>query len=99
MASKTLFKSNQGCIPAADTVNEAGGVAYKFGNKHALAQLASTGCLNNTFYVSDTAQLDKVLELTKGLDPKFIAQVAVYARERGFMKDMPALLCACLAVN
>lgn len=78
-------------------INEAGGVAYRFTNKHALAQLAATGCLSAVYYANAHEQLDKVLNLCKGVDPLFIAKTAIYARKRGYMKDMPALLCAYLS--
>lgn len=99
MANKSLFnKANPAVkVPETDTVNEAGGKAYAFGPEHALAQLAATGCLNNTFYGTGEAQLDSVLDLANKVSPKFVAQTAIYARERGYMKDMPALLCAVLA--
>jgi 60 kDa SS-A/Ro ribonucleoprotein len=58
-----------------------------------------TGCMNNTFYVSAEEQLAKVLELCAEVEPEFIARAAVFCRERGFMKDMPALLCAVLSVR
>jgi 60 kDa SS-A/Ro ribonucleoprotein len=67
--------------------------------RHQLAQYATTGCLNATFYASAEAQLAKVLELCSQLDVKFIAQVAIYSRERGYMKDMPAFLAAVLAAR
>src|SRR5574341_334009 len=44
-------------------------------------------------------QLAKVLELCAEVDAEFIAKTAVFCRERGFMKDMPALLCAVLSVK
>ena len=94
MATKTLF-TNSGVSkrsPAADTVNEAGGRAYAMKPKSALAQLAVTGCFNQTFYASGQDQMDKVLDLVTKVDPEFVGKVAVYARERGFMKDMPAFL-------
>ena len=84
-------------VPITDTINEAGGKAFSFSPEHTLAQIAATGCLNSTFYASAEQHLDKVLELTNKVSPRFIAQTAVYARERGFMKDMPALLVAILA--
>jgi len=40
-----------------------------------------------------------VLELCADIDAEFIAKTAVFCRERGFMKDMPALLCAVLSVK
>ncbi|HLO00861.1 MAG TPA: hypothetical protein VK208_20555, partial [Pyrinomonadaceae bacterium] len=57
------------------------------------------GCLNTTFYASAIDQLAKVLELCAEIDAEFIARTAVFCRERGFMKDMPALLCAVLSVK
>jgi 60 kDa SS-A/Ro ribonucleoprotein len=98
MANKNLFQTVRGIFtPKADTVNEAGGTAYKLTPKAALAQYAATGCFSNTFYADAGEQLDKVLALTKELDAEFVAKVAVYAREKGFMKDMPALLTAILS--
>src|SRR6185295_7365311 len=42
-------------------------------------------------------QLVKVLALASKVSPEFIAKTAVFARERGYMKDMPAFLAAHLA--
>jgi 60 kDa SS-A/Ro ribonucleoprotein len=98
MANKNLFQTVRGLFtPKANTVNEAGGTAYKLTPKAALAQYAATGCFSQTFYADAAEQLDKVLELAKLLDAQFVARTAVYAREKGFMKDMPALLVAVLA--
>ncbi len=100
MANKNLFQSIIGrFLPKTDTVNEAGGNAYAFSPEHALAQLAATGCLNATFYASAETQLEHVIELASKVDPRFLAKVAIYAREKGFMKDMPALLCAILSMR
>lgn len=100
MANKNLFSSIRGMLaPRADHVNEAGGLAYRFSPEHALAQYAATGCLNSTFYASAGDQLDSVLGLCQKVEPEFIAKTALYARQRGFMKDMPALLCAELSVR
>src|SRR5262249_29534100 len=98
MANKTLFQSIWGAVlPAPNTRNSEAAPAYALEPRHALAQYASTGCLNTTFYATDTEQLDTVLALCEGLEPEFIARVAVHAREHLFMKDMPALLCAVLS--
>ena len=100
MANKTLFKSLVGkLMPATDALNEHLAPAYKLTPKQQLAQYAVTGCLNSTFYVSADEQLAKVLELCEQVDAKFIAKTAIYARKRGHMKDMPALLCAVLSVK
>ena len=100
MANRKLFRSLLGrLLPATNTINEAGGPAYAPAEKHQLAQYAATGSLNKTFYASDEEQLTKVLELCQAVEPEFIAKTAVFCRERGFMKDMPALLCAVLSVR
>src|ERR1700743_2770340 len=100
MANKTLFHSGRGALlPKADVPNEAGGAAYALSPKHALAQYAATGCLNSTYYASADDQLQKVLSLAKEVDAEFIAKTALYARQKGFMKDMPAVLCAALSVK
>lgn len=100
MANKNLFASFMGkLLPKADVINEAGGPAYAFGPEHALAQYAATGCLHGTFYASAQTQLDVVLKLAFDVDADFLAKTAVYARQRGHMKDMPALLLAVLSVR
>jgi 60 kDa SS-A/Ro ribonucleoprotein len=98
VANATLFRSIFGALlPRADARNEEGGRAYQRSPRQALAQLAATGCFNTTFYASAETQLDQVLELSARVSPEFVAKVAVYGRERGFMKDMPALLLAALS--
>src|SRR4029077_3781321 len=100
MANKTLFKSLIGkLMPATDALNEHRAPAYALSPKQQLAQYAATGCLNATFYASADEQLAKVLELCAEIDPEFIAKTAVFCRERGHMKDLPALLCAVLSVK
>ncbi|HTN73790.1 MAG TPA: RNA-binding protein, partial [Pirellulaceae bacterium] len=100
MANKTLFQTLIGkVLPQANTINAAGGVAYRMSAQHALAQYAATGCLNGTFYASGEEQLEQVLRLCESVSPEFIAQTALYARSKGHMKDMPALLLAVLSVK
>jgi 60 kDa SS-A/Ro ribonucleoprotein len=100
MANKNLFQTVRGIFtPKANTINEAGGTAYKLSPKAALAQYAATGCFSQTFYADAAEQLDKVLALANELDAEFVAKTAVYAREKGFMKDMPALLVAVLSTK
>lgn len=100
MANRSLFSSIAGrLLPRAAAVNEAGGRAYERTPKGALAQYAATGCLNGTYYATADEQLTKVLELAAAVDAPFVAKTAVYARERAFMKDMPALLLASLSAR
>jgi len=100
MANKSLFQSIRGLMtPKADATNEAGGLAYRRSDKQALAQYATTGCLGATFYAGGPEQLDATLKLCHAVQPEFIARAAIYAREHGHMKDMPALLLAVLSVR
>ena len=98
MVSPTLFPTQRGTkLPAATALNRSGSGAYALSARHQLAQLAATGALGSTFYASAESQLDQVLALAQSLDPAFVAKTAIYARQRGHMKDMPALLAAVLA--
>src|SRR5437764_6968902 len=100
MANKNLFASIAGKLaPKATAVNHEGGKAYALTPKHALAQYAATGCLNGTFYATAQEQLATVLSLCEGIDAEFIARTAIWCREEGAMKDMPALLCAVLSTR
>lgn len=78
-------------------INNAGGDAYAMSPENALAQLAVTGCFNNTFYTTAESQLETVLDLVSKTDPEFVAKLAIYAHTSGYMKDMPAALMAHLA--
>ena len=100
MANKTLFATLRGAlIQQTDTVNSENAPAYALAPKQALAQFAATGCFGRTFYATADEQLIRVLELCDAVDPRFVAQVAIYGRRQSFMKDMPALLCAWLSAR
>ena len=99
MVNTQLFQTRQGAMPAAaHAVNRAGAAAYAFDPRHQLAQIAVTGCLGQTFYTSPEEQLDQLANLVLTVDSRFTAQTAIYARQRGYMKDVPATLAAALAV-
>jgi len=100
MANTQLFKSTKGpLLPKTNMVNEAGGRAYQLAPEQALAQYAVTGCLSQTFYADAETQLETVLELCAKVEPRFLAKAAVYCRQQGYMKDMPALLAAMLTTR
>ena len=98
MANKSVFATIAGkLLPRADARNHEGAQAYGLTPHQALAQLASTGTFNSTFYADAREQLDEVLKLAWQVEPDFLAKTAVHAFERGYMKDMPALLLAVLS--
>lgn len=104
MANRNLFSTAKKKAQSTNTMNEAGGTAYKMESRAALAQIATTGCLSSTYYASAKSQLDQVLKLAKEVAAQpegdlFLAKLAIYSREKGFMKDMPALLLTILAIR
>src|SRR5687767_6742937 len=99
MANKGLFASALArFLPAPDALNREYAPAYAYGPEHKLAQLAATGTLQDNFYSGAETQLGEVLAAARACDPSFVAKAAVYARGRGAMKDMPALLTAWLTI-
>ena len=65
---------------AGDGGQRGGRRAYQLAPKHALAQLAATGCFNGTFYASGESQLDELRKLIDQVDDNvFLAKLAVYA--------------------
>ncbi len=102
MANRGLFNQAAAArarVPEADTVNEAGGKAYKTSPQAALAQYAATGTLANTYYMGAGAHLDKLLGLAAQCDDEFVAKAAVWGRQEAYLKDVPALLLAYLAAR
>ena len=100
MANKSLFAGLKSLFLRATARNEAGGLAYALPPKHALAQLAATGCFNGTFYAEAEDQLEMLRALIAQVnDNLYLAKLAVYSRERAFMKDMPAALLMALATR
>ncbi len=98
MANKSLFSNIKNMLPRASDRNEAGGRAYALAPKHALAQVAATGCFGDAYYATAENQLAQLKTLIDQVDDNlFLAKLAVYARERAFMKDMPAALLVVLS--
>jgi 60 kDa SS-A/Ro ribonucleoprotein len=100
MVNTQLFQAARGALlPQPQSVNHEQVPAYVLSARHQLAQLAATGCLNDTFYADAQSQLDGVATLAAAVDAEFVAKTAVYARQAGHMKDMPVLLAALLATR
>ncbi|SMR71151.1 SS-A/Ro ribonucleoprotein [Aliiroseovarius halocynthiae] len=98
MANKSVFASMKGrLLPKATAKNAAGAPAYAYSDAHALAQVAVTGTFGGMFYQSAQDELEYVVDVAESVDPRFLAQATIYARQNGYMKDMPAVLLAVLA--
>ena len=100
MSNKKMFasaSSTSNKVQITNTVNAAGGHAYKMSVKHALAQYAVTGTFTDGFYTDGTDQLENFIKLLGQTDAVFAAKLAVYARQKGLMKDTPAAILAWVA--
>lgn len=98
MANKSVFASLKGkMLPKADARNSEGAPAYAYGAEHKLAQLAMTGTFGASFYKDAQSQVTELVEAAETVSSVFLAQTAVHVRERGHMKDTPALLLAVLS--
>jgi 60 kDa SS-A/Ro ribonucleoprotein len=93
-----LFPTQRQPDPA-NSSNEAGGLAYRRKPEEALALYVATGCLSASHYTSAETQLSELLELLEGCSEEYVAKAAIWGRQRGLMKDMPALLTAWLAAQ
>lgn len=103
MANANVFGGGVSAVRKAskkpDAMNKAGGTAYAMADEAALAQYACTGTFNDTFYSKAEPQMKETLVLAQKVSPEFLAKCAIYAREQGFMKDMPAFLLAVLSTR
>lgn len=98
MANKSVFAALKGrLLPQATARNAEGAPAYALAAPHALAQLAMTGTLADGFYQNGATEAARLVALAQEVEPAFLARAAIYAHERGHMKDAPALLLAVLA--
>ena len=97
MANKSVFASMRGRCAAATAVNAEGAPAYVRSDAEALAQLGMTGTFGAMVYTDPQEELDFVVALAEAVEPRFLAQTAIHARQAGYMKDMPAVLLAVLA--
>ena len=73
-------------------VNRAEGPAYKSGDEQALVTYLTTGGVGNTYYADKQTLNDEASRYFKQFalrDPRFLAQAAIYARERGLMRSAP----------
>ena len=90
MSNKNLFKSASSIVPDTNTANLAGDRAYSLQAKESLAQYATTGTFNGTFYAQPKDQLKEVKGLLDQVDPEFVAKLAIFSRQNAWLKDMPA---------
>lgn len=78
------------------TTNLAGGSAYSESPELELVSLLLTSFVQDKFYESAQAQVDRVQSLVKQVDPEFAAKAAVYARQEMGMRSISHVLAVAL---
>lgn len=99
MANRKLFRSSQSRFQQADATNEAGGLAYQLDARQALATLAATGTLSDAYYTDAAGQLESLQRFAVEVDDEYLARLAIFARQKAKMKDMPAALLVMLSLR
>jgi 60 kDa SS-A/Ro ribonucleoprotein len=79
------------------TTNYEGAKAYALTPEMALYTAVVTSTLANKFYENGNERVDRIRELMTQCDPKFIAHLAVYARENMHLRSIPLVLAVELA--
>jgi 60 kDa SS-A/Ro ribonucleoprotein len=77
--------------------NYEGAKAYKLTPELELYSAVVTAGLNDSFYEKDGKRLERVQELMKKNDAEFVAKLAVYARNKMYMRSIPMVLAVELA--
>ncbi|TYZ14390.1 TROVE domain-containing protein [Hymenobacter lutimineralis] len=82
--------------PAA-VVNHEGAVAYQLTPALELYAAVATAALSDQYYEKADTRLQRLRELVARNDPRFVAQLAVYAREKLYLRTVPLVLAVELA--
>ncbi len=79
------------------TVNYEGEKAYKLNPAMDLYVAVVTTALSDQFYEPTDARLQRIVELVAKNKPQFVAQLAVYARQKMYLRSIPLVLAVELA--
>ncbi|MFN8354812.1 MAG: TROVE domain-containing protein [Spirosomataceae bacterium] len=80
-----------------ETVNHAGAKAYRLTPALELYTSVVTSTLSDNFYEKADDRLARIQALIRQNDPQFVAKLAVYAREKMYLRSMPLVLVTELA--
>ena len=93
-----MSKFNSTTIGRSKTVNKEGHVAYKMGEKEKLVSMVLTSFFNESkFYGDNSEELVETLISVIKEDPKFVSNLAVFARREFNMRSVSQVLTAYLA--
>ena len=79
------------------TTNYEGAKAYRLTPEMELYTAVVTSTLSDKFYENGGERVERIKVLMAKCDPKFVANLAVYAREKMYLRSMPLILAVELA--
>ena len=79
------------------TVNHEGAIAYRLTPALELYTSVVTGSLSDNFYETADGRLIRIQALIAQNDPEFVVKLAVYAREKMYLRSIPLVLVTELA--
>jgi len=79
------------------TTNYEGAKAWKLTPELELYSAVVTASLSNKFYETEGKRLTRIKDLIGQCDPVFVAKLAVYTREKMYLRSIPVVLVAELA--
>lgn len=91
------MKFNLANQKAAATVNLAGAKAFALTPELELYAAVVTTMLNETYYEKASDRLTRIQTLVAQVDPVFVAKLAVYVREKMYLRSAPVVLTGELA--
>jgi len=93
-----MAKFNETAVDKTVTKNYEGEKAWKLDDELALYTRVCTTFLVDQFYTPNfNDELNRIRTLIKKVDPMFVAQLAVYAREAMYLRSIPMVLAVELA--
>ncbi|TAE12416.1 MAG: TROVE domain-containing protein [Bacteroidetes bacterium] len=93
------MKFNQKATEKNVTTNYMGGKAYLLTPAMELYTAVVATMLDNSYYEKKTDRLARIQALVAQNDPLFVAKLAVYAREKMYLRSAPIVLAVELAKN
>ncbi len=91
------MRFNQLSKPKNRLRNHEGAEAYRLNPALELYSLVVTSSLSDTFYEKGSDRIDRLRSLIGQNEPGFVAQLAVYAREKMHLRSVPLVLAVELA--
>jgi hypothetical protein len=81
----------------AETTNHEGARAFAMTQELELYTAVVTASLSDSFYEKGGERMKRILELIAKVDTRFLAQLAVYTREKMYLRTIPMVLAVELA--